>query len=437
MQRLPALLLLIACTHTVVIHAQFCNDTRFTEAEYFSDSEIETNYNVSYGLASQWFMDLPQPSLNTLDIAFPDQTVDPMEKRPLIVLVHGGGFWGGEKESFSYHLQELAKNGYVVAAINYRKGWMGSPLDCDGDPNSLSLAIYRGMQDTHAAIRFLVANADVYGIDTANIFAGGESAGVYAVMNAYYLTQDDWESYNPGYGYLYGDINASTNEYTTTFKLKGILNMWGGMVDTAFVSVNEAVPSIAFYGMSDGVIPPGHGNIQYCENFAEIFGALGLSEFYNNNNICNVLHQNPTEGHEAYPADYVCPNIACFIKGVLCNTCSTELMHYEISDCSADVVIDTTTDTTETLNIEIAQIETLSLFPNPADQRIQCKIDNTWPTDASITVYDLAGNFMQIAVGQAGLVRYADVSSLPEGVYLLRIQAANRVGSGSFVVARH
>ncbi|HNF70101.1 MAG TPA: T9SS type A sorting domain-containing protein, partial [Chitinophagales bacterium] len=66
-----------------------------------------------------------------------------------------------------------------------------------------------------------------------------------------------------------------------------------------------------------------------------------------------------------------------------------------------------------------------------------CKIDNTWPTDASITVYDLAGNFMQIAVGQAGLVRYADVSSLPEGVYLLRIQAANRVGSGSFVVARH
>lgn len=437
MPKLPGLLLL-ACTHTILLNAQYCNDTRFTEADYFADADIVTQYNVSYGLAGQWFMDYPQPSLNTFDIAYPDPAIDPMEVRPVIFLAHGGGFWGGEKESFAYHLQELAKSGYVVVAANYRKGWMGSPLDCSGDPASLDLAIYRGMQDVHAALRFLVANADVYGIDTANIFAGGESAGVYALMNAYYLTQEEWESFNPGYGYLYGDINASTNELSNTFKIKAFANMWGGMVDTAFVNINEVVPSIGFYGISDGVIPPYSGNIQFCDNFAQIFGAAGMAEFYDNNNICNVLHQNPLEGHEAYEPSYVCGNIACFFKSVLCNTCSSALFHNELASCSEDIVIDTTeTDTTtETTLILEQELSSLSMFPNPTSSRINCQLNANWTENAQMSICNMAGVLVDVPVNRTGNTCYADISALPAGVYLLRIVEGKRLATGSFVVVR-
>ena len=107
-------------THLITIKAQYCIDDRFAQSAYFDELEIERDFNIQYGLADDWFMDFPQPLLNTFDIAYPKLDVDPLEKRPFILFAHGGGFWGGEKEALGYHVTQLAEAGFVASSMNYR-----------------------------------------------------------------------------------------------------------------------------------------------------------------------------------------------------------------------------------------------------------------------------------------------------------------------------
>ena len=102
----------------------------------------------------------------TLDIIRPrDASPGP---RPTVLLVHGGGFHAGAKESFIPLAIKLAEHGYVAATADYR--W--SPR------NQFPAALH----DLKAAIRFLRANAAKYQIDPAHISALGESAGGHLVL---------------------------------------------------------------------------------------------------------------------------------------------------------------------------------------------------------------------------------------------------------------
>lgn len=84
-------------------------------------------------------------------------------RRPCIVVVHGGGWLKGDKTRFRALAVELAKRGYVTAAIEYRLG---------GEAKFPA-----GIQDCNAATRYLRAQADRYLIDPNRIGAVGGSAG--------------------------------------------------------------------------------------------------------------------------------------------------------------------------------------------------------------------------------------------------------------------
>jgi acetyl esterase/lipase len=51
-------------------------------------------------------------------------TGDTLSQRPLVIIAFGGGFLSGSKDHWSIRLlcQNLAKRGYVTAAIDYRLG---------------------------------------------------------------------------------------------------------------------------------------------------------------------------------------------------------------------------------------------------------------------------------------------------------------------------
>ena len=427
MQR-TILLILLACTHLLPLSAQYCNDARFTASDYFSEAQIISEFNVSYGLADQWFMDLPQPGLNTFDICYPDMAIDPMNTRPLIVLIHGGGFWGGEKESLSYYVNELAKSGYVAVAANYRKGWLGSPYDCDGDAESLETAIYRAMQDVHACLRFLVAHADVYGIDTSRIYAGGESAGAYALMNTVYISQDEWDSAHPGYHDLYGTIAGVTNDLDNTFTLSGIINFWGGLEDTACVAKSEAVPTVSFYGNLDDVVPPYAGTIQNCPEYANVFGSEGIAEYLNTVGVCHEEHMNPLQGHEAYDPVYTTDHIACFIKSLLCNSCSSAVYNFSDADCADDYVV--------TTGIQAASGLSLNLFPNPATERMHVQIPQDWQPVSQFRITDLSGKYVAVDWQVTGSIAYAYVNDLAPGIYQVTCSDGSHVACGRFMVSK-
>jgi acetyl esterase/lipase len=87
-------------------------------------------------------------------------------KRTVVVYVPGGGFVVAAKESALNLRTYVAEAGFAVASVQYR-------TTRDG-------ANYRdGVEDVKAAIRYLRANADKYGIDPKTVAVWGESAGGY------------------------------------------------------------------------------------------------------------------------------------------------------------------------------------------------------------------------------------------------------------------
>jgi acetyl esterase/lipase len=90
------------------------------------------------------------------------------EKRPAVLLVHGGGFRRGNRQSYLPMAIRLAERGYVAATASYRLA----------PRNQFPAAV----EDVKAAVRFLRANANKYGIDTDRIGAMGGSAGGHLVL---------------------------------------------------------------------------------------------------------------------------------------------------------------------------------------------------------------------------------------------------------------
>src|SRR5215831_2959076 len=102
----------------------------------------------------------------TMDIIRPKEPSN--SPRPAVLLVHGGGFRAGTKESYIPLAIKLAERGYVAATANYRL----SPR------NQFPAAV----QDAKAAVRFLRANAVKFNLDANHIGALGGSAGGHLVL---------------------------------------------------------------------------------------------------------------------------------------------------------------------------------------------------------------------------------------------------------------
>jgi acetyl esterase/lipase len=100
-----------------------------------------------------------------LDFARPENASKPA---PCIVVIHGGGWRGGNFKQHVPQILEFAKQGYVSATVQYRlvpKGRFPAQIE-----------------DVKCAVRHLRANADKYGLDKTRIGAIGFSAGAHLSM---------------------------------------------------------------------------------------------------------------------------------------------------------------------------------------------------------------------------------------------------------------
>ncbi|MCC8129636.1 MAG: alpha/beta hydrolase [Clostridiales bacterium] len=99
-----------------------------------------------------------------MDIYLPENATG---SDPVIVVVHGGGFKFGDQtmDIIQPVIEAGVANGYVVASVDYRKSGEAT------FPGALA--------DVKAAVRYLRANAETYGIDPEQIVIWGESAGAY------------------------------------------------------------------------------------------------------------------------------------------------------------------------------------------------------------------------------------------------------------------
>lgn len=125
---------------------------------------------------------------------FYEPTGDTEDLRPLIILFHTGNFLprlvngqisGSLEDQYIVNMSErLAKMGYCVAVVDYRKGWNPISDIQEVRTNTLINAAYRGVQDSRTAARYfrLTASAAVgnpHRIDPDRIVAWGTGTGSY------------------------------------------------------------------------------------------------------------------------------------------------------------------------------------------------------------------------------------------------------------------
>lgn len=107
---------------------------------------------------------------------------DSTAKLPVMVWIHGGGFFGGSGGDAQYDGAALARKGAVVVTLNYRLGAFGffAHPALSADAASGSSGNY-GILDMIAGLRWLRESAAAFGGDPDNITVMGESAGGQAV----------------------------------------------------------------------------------------------------------------------------------------------------------------------------------------------------------------------------------------------------------------
>ena len=92
---------------------------------------------------------------------------DPAVALPGVIAVRGGAWKVGDKEFFGYIAGQLAMQGFVTASIQYR--------------TAKEAKFPAAVQDVKAAVRWMRAHAQEYGVDPDAIGAIGGSAGAHLV----------------------------------------------------------------------------------------------------------------------------------------------------------------------------------------------------------------------------------------------------------------
>jgi len=98
-------------------------------------------------------------------------------KRPVMVWLHGGGFWEGAAGRPTYYGDHFARDGVVLVSVNHRLnvfGFAQLPDSWGPDYRSSGLA---GMLDIVLALQWVKANIARFGGDPDNVTIFGESGG--------------------------------------------------------------------------------------------------------------------------------------------------------------------------------------------------------------------------------------------------------------------
>ena len=157
-------------------------------------ADVEVISDVPYQSAPALALDVYQPSGDT------------STKRPAVIWMHGGGFAAGNKSEgvFIDFPTAFAKLGYVAVSIDYRLLVREQCIEPFLESQQCADAASAATEDAQTAVRFLRANATIYGIDPTRIAVAGESAGAIAATGVGIHAHDDrdrvqaWVSFSGG-----------------------------------------------------------------------------------------------------------------------------------------------------------------------------------------------------------------------------------------------
>jgi len=203
---------------------------------------------------------------------------DSLDQRPLIVLMHGGGFIEGHRGWMDSLAGIFPQYGYCCANISYRLYDAGSyPLNNEDFTTSFLLA----REDLIEAVNFFayLPDGDLrFRIDVDNIFIAGASAGAIGALHA--IPINITESSNPvllSIAEKMGDVPGPNLDGPVVYP-RGILSFAGAVLDTTWITP-EYPPVLLVHGTSDHIVPYAEGFIQIT-NIISPMAAFGSGSIY-------------------------------------------------------------------------------------------------------------------------------------------------------------
>lgn len=265
---------------------------------------VAVEQNIKYGEG------LTHQTVNSSSYSIKDLKLDVYrpanntKRKPAIVLIHGGGFVGGDKtdQNIVNLANYFASRGWVALSINYRlQGDKGTvPIEwIQYAQNSVPLAdqsqfiaTYPAHRDAKAAFRWLIANVDNYNIDTNYITVGGGSAGAYIATTLGITNTTDFTTEIS----INADPSLATTNLNRTYTIKTILDFWGS---GATVTALNNIYGYQRFDRSDAPIMIVHGTVDPTVPYAN---ATELRDIYISTGAAYTLYPLVNRGHSAWDA---------------------------------------------------------------------------------------------------------------------------------------
>ncbi len=265
-----------------------------------------------------------------MDVYQPDQSIDAVTNRPLVIYVHTGdalpppinGSPNGTRKDSTCggDLQRMARRGYVAVSMSYRVGWNPLAATEQERRGKLLNAIYRAMHDVRQCTRVLkadAAGANTYEIDPTKIILMGEGTGGYITLAA--TTLDDEaelfvekfrpDPFDPSISYIdttkVGNVEGFNGQLTLyrpngqNSDIQFCVNMGGALADTTWLEAGDA-PMVAFHTVFDPFAPFTYGIVIVPTTGGPVVDVPGsnyfmplVNQFGNNNSFVNLPSSDP------------------------------------------------------------------------------------------------------------------------------------------------
>ncbi|MCE5304919.1 MAG: carboxylesterase family protein [Chloroherpetonaceae bacterium] len=291
----------------------FCCTTYSQTITRYIDNEfnvVETHINQVYATVPQ--LKDPYESENsigytnlTLDIFQPEG--DQLQKRPMLVCFHSGGFMVGTKENDDMleFCKIFAQKGYVTATAEYRLG-----LNFFSNISS-ERAVYRAVQDSRALLRYLRENASNLGISPDHIYILGSSAGALIVLHNLFM---DKESERPASSFAInnaptnsdngpdlGTLDAIGSYFNQNSQANGVISLWGALKDTNLIEIGDPqIPVFLAHGTADNIVSFGYGSPFQLSTLSPTYGSELIDKRLTHINYPHQTYFVAGVGHEFY-----------------------------------------------------------------------------------------------------------------------------------------
>lgn len=434
--------------------------------------------NIPYGIAQNY---LNESDTLKLDIYKPAGNT--ATNRPLLVLVHGGAWVGGDKSETSLiqTAQEFVKRGYVVATVNYRLGthkanWALTPFQKDvnaafhlvyiSDSAEVMRAWYRAIQDVKGAIRFLKARYKQDSICTEAVYVGGESAGGFNAMGVAFLDKnsekpascaaisdvpmpqsnllDNYPGSKVSSAQLkrpdLGDVDGSLNINGHHAKVKGVLNLFGGLlaesISKNWMAGQDSMLVYMTHQSCDGIVPC---NAAICLSPMSINCNLGYTPFhtkwpisYGSCALNSVLSSGSTKIKQLKTEIFNCDPIVFPLTDCI-RYAQNGSYHWTINipqRCDSIARFLSTTTKSLTQNCKALSIKTVAgpsairLFPNPSSgEFVLSGIDTD--LNENIEIYNVLGKRMEFEVQDQNKITLRNTGN--ESMFFVKVRQGDFV----------